>query len=49
MIRKVFLNIVLQPLRFLSILSMFMVHDLNVFQGVFNHEQYENLKKTGLK
>ena len=30
--RKVLLNIILQPLRFLSILNMFMVHDLNVFQ-----------------
>ena len=38
MIRKVLLNIVLQPLRFLSILNMFMVHDLNVFQVVFNHK-----------
>ena len=37
--RKVLLNIVLQPLRFLSILNMFMVHDLNVFQVVFNDKQ----------
>jgi hypothetical protein len=27
---------------------MFMVYDLNVFQIVFNHKQFEN-KKTGLK
>ena len=26
---------------------MFMVHDLNMFQVVFNHKQVEN-KKTGL-
>ena len=37
--RKVLFNIVLKPLCFLSILNMFMVHDLNVFQVVFNHKQ----------
>jgi hypothetical protein len=39
--RKVLLNIILQPLRFLSILNMFMVHDLNVFQVSLR------IKKTG--
>jgi len=34
--RKVLLNIVLQPLRFLSILKRFIVHELNAFQVVFN-------------
>jgi hypothetical protein len=28
-----------QPLRFFTILNMFMVHDLNMFQFVFNHKQ----------
>jgi hypothetical protein len=46
MIRKVLLNIVLQPLRFWSILNMFMVHDLNVFQVVFNHKHVWELKKN---
>jgi hypothetical protein len=36
---EVLLNIVLQPLRFLSILNRFMVNDLNVFQVVFNYKQ----------
>ena len=37
--RKFLLNIVLQPLRFFYLsLSMFMVHDLSMFQVVFNHE-----------
>jgi hypothetical protein len=46
--RKFLLNIVLRPLRFLSILSMFMVHDLNMFQVVFNHKHVWAYKKQAL-
>jgi hypothetical protein len=46
--RKFLLNIVLQSLRFLSILSMFMVHDLIMFQVVFNHKQVWEFYKSML-